>query len=290
MLNFTKIIIEAKEKSGIALAHVLNELKDSPFSEKTLSQQWVKELRKTEEFHEEGWYAPPPNGIICTFGKEENKFERLSQPSFRPEYMWPKEENTYSAENMIAVYSSFVEKNTHIIGDFGLNLYQGNNSEVHEHIENVLKTTIEIAQHTKTGMAFKEIYNLAMECAVKIGFMNNIESTADKAGTNIGHTIPLSFKNDPTHQKMKDAKDFEDIREALRTGRIFLSGIEDQKIEETMAFTIEPRFSTEKMPNTWFHMTVIFDEGEKTITHGFDPVFDVFGMQGCQKILKTLPA
>ena len=283
-MTFLNTIADIKNQTGIALAEALNNL-GSEFAEQDLAMQWLSALHKEGIFHEEGWYAPPPRGIISLFGKPDNQFERICQPSFRPEYMWPGKDNVYQSEDMIAVYASPVHRATNLIGDFGLTLYNGTNSELLEHCETVLKSSLYIARHAKIGMPFNELYAFGMDYGASQGFANDIDSTSDDTGTNIGHTIPLSYKDDPTHSAISSAQSFEDIREALRTGRKFVNSAEKQKIEENMAFTIEPRFSTAAMPQTWFHLTVIFNKGEKTICHGFHPVFEKLGLKNLNDLL-----
>jgi len=283
-MTFLNTIAGLKNQSGIALAEALNNL-GSEFSEQVLATEWLAALQKDGIFHEEGWYAPPPLGIISLFGKPDNQFKRICQPSFRPEYMWPAKSNLYDSEDMIAVYASPVHRTTSLIGDFGLTLYNGSNPELIEHCETVLQSSLHIAHHAKIGMPFNELYAFGMEYGASKGFTNDIDSTSDDTGTNIGHTIPLSYKDDPTHSTISSAQSFEDIREALRAGRKFVNSAEKQKIEENIAFTIEPRFSTATMPQTWFHLTVIFNKGEKTICHGFYPVFEKLGLKNLNALL-----
>lgn len=283
--NILETIEQLKIYTGETLAQTLNIAPLSNCSEKDISDTWQSILGRNSSLYESGWYTPPPHGLIVSFGKSGNKYKRICQPSFRPEHMWPSSLNRYDKEDIVSVYASPVERSLNLIGDFGLCLYAGQNNEIREHFKNVLQTCLHIIHHTQVGMSFKDLYEFGLSHGKAQGFLNNIESQSDKTGTNIGHTIPLSFKSDPTHARIKKAKSFDDVIEAIRTGRKFLNSAETQTIENNMAFTVEPRFATENLPNIWFHMTVIFENGNKRICHGFRPVFQKTGMNWLEKYL-----
>jgi hypothetical protein len=172
-----------------------------------------------------------------------------------------------------------------LIGDFGLTLYTGNCKEVREHCENVLQTSVYIARNAKVGMPFRELYQFGMDYGVTQGFKNDIVSPSDLTDTNIGHSIPLSWRGDPAHETISRAKSFEEIVKVLRYGRKFVNGKEEQLIEGDMAFTIEPRFSTSSLPQVWFHLTVIFENGMGRIAHGFRPVFEKCRLNHLSRLL-----
>lgn len=284
-MSFLQTIFDIKNDAGLAFVEAFKAM-DKQFSEQDLASAWLSVLQGNNEFYPSGWYAPPPDGVISLFGKPEGQFQRICNSSFRPEHTWPKPDIFYQDQDMVALYASPVHRKTHFIGDFGLTLYKGTNAELMEHCEMVLKSTLHIADYARPGMAFSELYDFAMSHLASQGFVNDIESINDATDTtNIGHTIPLSYKDDPTHRAIANAGSFEDIKDALRTGRIFVNSKETQMIEPDMAFTIEPRPSTDTLPQTWFHLTVLFDQGEKTICHGFHPVFEALNLQNLIKLL-----
>jgi hypothetical protein len=287
MKNIYKIIDEMKNHAGLALATAIEPNDLTNCSEEMLAVRWLQQINQHPELYESGWYVPPPQGIIAVFGKDLNNFDRITQPSFRPQFMWPQPHSLYNKGDIIAVYASPVHRQTNMIGDFGMNIYEGENTKIHDHFEKVLEATIAIANFTNIGMPFCEIYQQAMQLAQKYGFENNIESFNDRAGTNVGHTIPLSYASDPTHAQIASATSFEDIKNTISRGRKFINREETQCVEPNMAFTIEPRFSTSDMPNTWFHLTVIYENGTRKICHGFKPVFEKFNMY---RLLSLLPS
>ena len=278
MTSRLKRIQALREQTGFCLAKAFDKISQKSFSENALTQAWLSELRKHPEIYDDGWYAPPPHGVISVFGKSVDGFVRVNQPSFRPESEWPRDGKFYNPDDIILAYASPIDRDTSLIGDFGLNIYNGDDKSIRDHFENVLRATLYIAEYARVGIEFCELYEFAMTHGTRQGFSNNIESTTDTAGTNIGHTIPLSFESDPAHGQINGARTYDDVKEIIRSSRIFVNGAEHQKIEPNMAFTIEPRFSTEKMPNTMFHLTMIFEGGEKRICHGFQPVMEQMNM------------
>jgi hypothetical protein len=285
MNDLPKQVAALKEASGLALAEAFVRVGEGPYSETDLADAWRQGLSADAALHPGGWYDPPPHGITTLFGKAQDGFQRVCQPSFRPEPLWPRADHLHDPGDVIMVYASPVARASSLIGDFGLSLYRGPDRALVEHCEAVLRATLSIASHARPGMPFHDLYAFAMQQAAAQGFANRIESAVDSTGTNIGHTIPLSFSGDPTHAAIGQARSFAEIREALRTGRKFLNATETQRIEPTMAFTVEPRFSTATLPQTWFHLTVIFDGGTRSIHHGFAPLFR---QQGMDRLLDLL--
>lgn len=269
---------DLKNQTGLALARLFDGLELSGISEKALATAWHETLQSDPALYPEGWYAPPPHGIIMVFGKPEDRYKRVCQSSYRTEPMWPGETRIYDEQDIISLYASPVDRQTSLIGDFGLNLYRGDDPEIKDHFKNVLQSGLHIASLAKVGMPFSDLYRAGMEYGRSKGFSNSIDSYTDAAGTNMGHTIPLSYASDKTIDAVARVRSFEEVQEALRTGRKFVSAEESQRIEENMAFTIEPRFATSSLPNTLFHLTVIFENGQRHICHGFKPVLEKFGM------------
>ena len=282
--DILSIVEKIKNRTGVAFAETLGKW-PRDCSELDIADAWLHKLRSDPDFYEDGWYMPPPHGIITLFGKPEDRYQRVCEASFRPEYMWPRKDMCYAPEDIFAVYASPVHKETKLIGDFGLTLYMGSSKEVHQHCENVLQTSLHIARNAKVGMPFRELYQFGMDYGAKKGFKNDIVSPSDPTDTNIGHSIPLSWQGDSAHDAISHAKSFEEIMTALRYGRKFVNGKEEQLIEENMAFTVEPRFSTSSLPQAWFHLTVIFENGERRIAHGFRPVFEKCRLNHLSRLL-----
>jgi Xaa-Pro aminopeptidase len=275
-----------KNQTGLALANALASL-GTGYSEADLATAWLAALRRHSDLYHDGWYDPPPQGVIALFGEKHDNYNRMCQSSFRPPKMWPRAERRRNPETIVAAYASPVQRQSNLIGDFGLSLYGGTDPAIRKHFERVLETTLAIATQAEVGMPLCDLYQLGMRHSAAQGFANNIESSSDQTGTNIGHTIPLSYASDPTCENVKNTASFPAIREALRHGRKFVNALETQPIEPDFAITIEPRLSTATMPNTWFHLTVVFENGRRRICHGFRPVFEQAGMEN---LLKLLPA
>ncbi len=253
-------IRDLRRDTGYAFAKAYQELVHSPFSELDLKDRWLRHLQTHLHFHDHGWYSPPPDGIICSFGNVSDNYAALRTPSFRT--------------------PSSIDRASNLIGDWGLSIYSGSKSDIKEHFENTLRATLYVAQSARSGMSFKELYTIALETGMRHGLSStNVQSISDKVGTNIGHTIPLSYADTPNHEKIENAKSNDERRDAISASRIFINNEETKIIEDNMAFVIEPRYSTDKYPNILFHMTLIFINGEKGICHEYRPALEVAGMQ-----------
>ena len=285
-LSTSAAILAAKQASGQALADILSSLDIPGCTETQLADRWLYRLQQTGEFYPGGWYDPPPEGIIALCASPDDAYARSSPSSFRPSEFWPSDHHRWEAESVTALYASPVTKASNLIGDFGLSLYLGKNLQIIHHFTRVLALTLEIARYAQVGIQLRDLYQFAMQRIAAEGFQNNIESPTDLTNTNIGHTIPLSYADDPTHQKIAQARSFAEIKETLRLGRKFVNRDEPQSILPDFAFTVEPRLSTASMPNAWFHLTVVFENGKKTIGHGFRPVFHNLNQA---LLLKLLP-
>src|SRR5690606_23981130 len=157
-----------------------------------LKDAWLWQLERDESIHASGWYTPPPDGIIVAFGKPEDGYQRVSQPSFRPEYTWPSDVSINLKTDIMTVWAGPVCRNTHLIGDFGLELYMGDDPDIEAHFIHVLNTYRKIIETIEVGMRFCDIYHHAMALSRDQGFFNKIISSTDQVGSNIGHTIPFS--------------------------------------------------------------------------------------------------
>lgn len=260
---------QMKKNVGRALPTTLSRIKLDGITERQIKDAWLAQLQKDETIHASGWYNPPPDGILLAFGSPDDGYERIAQPSFRPEIMWPSDRIFHPDTDIIMAYASPVCCTTNLIGDMGCSLYFGSDKSIHRHFIDVAGMYRDILDYIAPGMTFADIYKHAMRLIKQAGMNNDIESSTDDTGTNIGHTIPLSFISDPVHQTVAQAKTRDDLYKALSAGRIFVNEREEQRVEDNMAFTIEPRLSAPGMPHVYFHITVIIEGGVKRIIHGF---------------------
>lgn len=252
-----------------------------PFSEKACADGWLNELHTIENICEDGWYAPPPHGIICKFGQSHDTYAALNQPSFRPPQAWPSDGIFYGEDDIALLYASPVDKATGLIGDFGINIYNDARKDIAEHLENVLLATLHIARHARPGMMFNELYGHAISHGIHMGLSaDNVESATDIAGVNIGHSVPFSFEDSAPLPPPNETK------EQIRKSRIFINAEEKFMIKKNMAFTLEPRFSSGGMPGVLFHMTIIFKDGQRHICHNYAPVFELAKMEN---LIRHLP-
>jgi hypothetical protein len=275
------------ERTRLGAAGVLaNALRaaQGDFSEQGLRDAWRAELRADPALHEDGWYDPPPGGLIVWVAKAQDGFTRAHTTSFRPETAWPGP-TRYAPGDVLYAYASPVDRASALIGDFGLSLYNGPDPAVRRHALEVLEVTLATARAAEPGMPMRDLHAHAMELARVRGLTNAIESLSGPAGTNIGHTVPWSCASDgpaPAHLP------FPALREAIRAGRRFLSPVEAWPLPQTVAFTVEPRLSAPGLPQMWFHFTVLMEGGRKRLASGFAPVLAAFG--GMEEVRERLAA
>ena len=280
-MNKLLVCKETREIAAKSLAIVLKRLLDlnEPISESMLRDNWLDEVRKNNSVFPDGWYEPPPHGMGVLFGSEKD-INRISPSSLRLEEFWPRNDIILDRENgIIFVYMSLIDKNTGIIGDFGLTLYLGKNEIVQNHLKKCLQINKEIFEQLKVGMEFKEINMLAFELLKNKGLSSNLSSPSDPTGTNIGHTIPASYED---WENWNCTDEWQKIKDMISKKRKFVNSLESLKIRNGMAFTIEPRpfvVDNPTIPKVWFHTIAVFKEnGEKELLTNFDELFKLTGM------------
>ena len=135
-MNKLTICKDTRQIGAKALASALTQLlnQNNPISEVLLRDVWLMELRKYQSVFPDGWYEPPPHGIGVLLGTDED-IERVSPKSLRIHDYWPREDIFLDRKKgIIFVYISPVDKNTGIIGDFGLTIYFGKNLNIRNHL------------------------------------------------------------------------------------------------------------------------------------------------------------
>jgi hypothetical protein len=243
-------------------------------SEIQIKEKILSEIKNHSEIYPEGWYSPPPSGISILLDKK--PFERLKYDSLRKPEFWPKEDIRLEKESVGMIYASSVNCKTNMIGDIGFSFYRGDNDEIKKHIQKSYEAILEIAKHAEVGMTFSQLCSFADNL-----LKNNFKITkwitrySDSEGMNLGHTVPGSY------ERINFGESFEEIKSIITKGRIYIKEIENFKIPETCAFTVESRLEDIKnpdLPSTFFHFIVTFDKGEKVILSNFENIFKIVNM------------
>jgi len=256
-----------------------------PISEILLRDTWISELRKNKNIFPDGWYTPPPHGMIILFADDKN-VERINYKSARPKEKWPRDDIFLNRENgLIFIYASPVDKETGIIGDFGVTLYFGKNNLIKEQLLRTYKINYEIFNKIEIGLPINEYSEIQHKILKRNGLISNLLSPTDPTGTNTGHTIPL-IDEDPKPNELNMFKSknltWKKISDLISKKREFINTSEEFKIHHGTAFTIEPR--TESLngnttPMILFHMiSLIKTDGEKELLTNFDELFKFIGM------------
>ncbi len=268
-----------------ALNKVLS--KNKPIAETDLKKTWLKELRKSGDIFNNGWYVPPPHGITIIFAQD-NKPQRTQFRSLRFKENFPQKNIFLNKKSgIIIAYASPVNKETGIIGDFGLTLYFGKRPELIEHIKNILNIQKKVFNHAKIGMSLSELYKYAVTLFKKDNLSNDWWlNITDPSGRNMGHSIPSTEKDwsDKEYKLLSTANNnWEKVANMISKRRIFFSPKEELKIKKGIAFSIECRLkktNNPAFPVVWFHTVAIFQKnGKKEFLTNFDKLFKLAGME-----------
>lgn len=131
-----------------------------------------------------------------------------------------------------------------------------------------------IEERSEREVELREVYEFARKLIVghhkTIGWMSTAH---DPMQINLRHTIPGSFGEELDGT-------FDEVREAIRSRRIYINEAEAFRMPETSACTVEVRLTdtSRTMPNAFFHAIVCFSGGEKTVLTNFGEVFRAAGM------------
>ena len=146
-------------------------------SEAEIRDRWIFELQKNDAIFKDGWYSPPPHGIGVLIGTDEDgEKNRLNFKSLRSKEIWPRKDIRLNTENgIIFAYASPVDKETGIIGDFGITLYFGKNKEIIDHLTLCYKIVQQVFDYVKPGLTFSEIAKHMKSLITSHGLNNEIE-------------------------------------------------------------------------------------------------------------------
>lgn len=274
------ILKSLRQKNAQALKDTLQQaLKSEKISELKFKNIWLENLEQNPEIYSKGWYDPPPDGITVLFAGEQN-LSRVSPKSIRPEEFWPKEDIYLNTEGLAFFYASPVDKQTGIIGDFGLSIYLGKNSKIVEHFKKSYESVLKIFDAIEIGMKFRDIAHLGKQVLASKRLFSMLSSSSDPTGTNIGHSL-VGITPEWNEGELKLATDWKSFKELIRTKRIFINEIEEFEIKPGMAFTLEPRpesTSDKNLPMVYFHTIVlIHEDGKKELLSEFDELFKLAG-------------
>ena len=247
-------------------------------SEIEIKERILSEIKNHNEIFPTGWYDPPPSGVCVLLTQK--PFKRLQFDTLRkPEY-WPNETSRFEKETVGIVYFSPVDRETNMIGDLGFTIYNGENKEIKKHIKDCYDTILSIAKHAEIGVKFSELCSFTEKLFHnKLKIIKWITLYSDPSRTNdinLGHTVPGSFE-----KNFYFGNTFKEIKETIRTNRVFINEAGNFIIPETCAFTIEARMidvKKEYLPGVYFHFIVCFNKGKKTILDNFSDIFKAVGM------------
>src|SRR3990167_8837705 len=248
-----------------------------PVPEIQFRDWWLEKLDKSDEVVSGGGlYNPPPFRIGVLFGSETN-FARVNYPTLRPKEFWPKQDSYFLKNGLGYLFASpySLVSGVPIIGDFGFTFYLGKNKEIIDHFKKCKDIVLKLLDRVKPGITLSELYSSSIDLFDKNNLVNNVTSTTDKLGADIGHTIP--FINDTPEDEAKDH-----LYKFISKSRVFINAKENYLLTDNIAFTFEPRLTSqtdESIPMFSMHLIVMIVDGKKRILGNFDKIFDLLGME-----------
>ncbi len=261
-------------------------LKRSRISEKQFRDLWLEELRNNPSLFPNGWYVPPPHGLIVLFATVKNP-TRVLYPSMRPKVTWPRSDIYLDkTDGVLAFYASPVDRKSGVIGDMEVMVYLGNDKEIINSLKTCVKINKDVFEFLKAGQKISDIAKFANKLINSKGFVNNILSTNDPQIINIGHTIPITYQNWTNREESitdSDTKNWQNVCNLISKKRIFINEAENFEIRFPLALSIEPRLRLKNrtdLPSAWSHSIIFFDtRGNKEQLFGFDQIYKICGMK-----------
>jgi hypothetical protein len=273
-----------RDMAATSLEAVLREVmsSDEPISEVALRDRWLHSMQQKRTVYSDGWYMPPPHGMIMLFATDTDPSRIMSDNYRRPE-KWSRSDVLLSRDSgMIMAYASPVDRATGMIGDFGVMLYFGKDPDVQQHLVRCLRLNQEIAKRTNPGMRLSDVAHLANDLMEERGLSNTVFSMNDPTGTNIGHTLPAAYEGWNDDEKaILDSGGWDAAKDMISRKRLFVSMAEEATIKPGMAFTVEPRpqsIDRPDIPMVAYHTILAFEPNHKHFLTDFDELFVIAGM------------
>jgi hypothetical protein len=273
---------KTREINSQAFLKVIKQIWRNHFSERDLKDLWLKELRKNKNLSYSGWYSPPPNGTSILIAGEDNP-QRLGYNSLRAKKYWSQKSIIFNPQTgIVFAYTSFLDRKTGILGDFGMTLYAGHKPEIIEYLKRVLRVNQQIVAGIKPGLRVKDIYHKSIKILRIEGLINKSESMIDSAGINIGHSVPGTLepfsKSELGEIKVGSLKE---ISKIISKKRIFINKKNDYVLKPGDCFTLEPSLidsSKPYLPRALFHTIVVINKDGSRLIENFEEIFRATGM------------
>lgn len=166
-----------------------------------------------------------------------------------------------------------------------MSVYLGKKQKIKDHLKLCYELDKQIFDNTRIGMKLSDNARFAHKLYQEHGLTNNIASPTDPTGTNVGHTIPVSYE-DWSHDELNILKNGDKnwlaVCNMISKKRKFENMQETLQIKPGMAFTIEPRpqvLNDQSIPMVFFHTIALFHEdGSKEHLTQFDEIFKLTNM------------
>ncbi len=272
-MNDIEAIARTRDTTSKIIAASLGRIENA--TEVEIRDSLLERMATHGELFPQGWYDPPPGGSSVLWAQR--PFNRLQFETLRDKSFWPSEISRFETETVGMIYLSSVDRPTKMIGDIGLTIYNGADAKIQEHIRAVLGVIHGVAERAKVGMKLSHLYAEAMRMFdTHHKVIKWMTTHDDPMKVNLGHTIPGSFG-----ESVPDESTFEEIKEFIRSKRIYINESETFRLPSTCALTVEARLVDTRdldLSNVLFHLIVTFSEGERRILTNFDDIFRTVAM------------
>ncbi len=172
-----------------------------------------------------------------------------------------------------------------MIGDFGMTIYFGRDQRIKDHLRRCLEIDYQIFEFAQVGRRLRDVAGFADKLLTKYGLTNQVTSTTDKTGVNIGHDVPASFEPwDPQELEVlrRAEADWQAVCDVISKKRHFVNKEEKLIIQPGMSLTDEARLTVvgdESIPMASYHTIIQFDrDGRKNFLTNFDDIFRLVSM------------
>lgn len=244
-----------REISFVTFKETLEQLEGTAeVNEIIFRDTWLQKIKQHNKITLEGWYDPPPFGMAVLFASDTNA-TRISFDSLRNEKNWPSENKMNWGSGLLYAYSSFVDIQTGLPGDFAITLYFGRKKEIINHFQNCFNATKQVLLEIGNANESIELFEKSQIIFSKFNLRNSVVSITDSTPLDLGHSLPIIGNEVFQHNRTIPIE----TKDQIRRSRKFINGHTNWSFKREGQFTIEPQLvslNNTEFPQISFHYIV----------------------------------
>jgi hypothetical protein len=245
-------------------------------TEFSFTQEWLARMRDYPSLTANGWYDPPPDGIMVLSGRDDSeepfRFASLRQPEY-----WPSRNRVIDwRHGIIYAYCSPLDTVRRLPADFGITLYFGSDPEVIAFYREALRVTREIVEAIHPEMDARMLFERAAVIIRSARMSNNVSSITHSDPHDIGHSFPCLAPGQPADRRL-DALAISTIRNS----RQYICRDDSWHLSSVAQFTVEPNLvslDNPALPQFSPHYVVAINQGAVARSTDCDELFATFGL------------